>query len=446
MSTTIEKNFFIKKSINEIKSLLDKKLISMDNIFEGVIKNIENNKKYNFLCKYNRKKLINKFENFKNLPQKKNDLKGCFYLAKDIFNTKDFPTEMGSKIWKNFEPGNNARSIDEIEYNGGFLMGKTTTAEFAVHYPNKCLNPRNIKRIVGTSSSGSAAAISLGVSSFALATQSAGSISRPASYCGVIGVKPSFGSIPRTGVLKTCDTLDSIGFMTGNFKNCKSILDIISVKGLNYPNNLNSNIKNNSIKKIKVGFVKTHVWNNLHGYTKKSILNFVNKISDELKTKINLIEWDKDLSKIHKFHSNIYHKSLSYYFKREKKIGHSISNIMKEIIKEGDMIQNTKFLKSINFQDEQIKKVDSLFNSYDLVISPATIGEAPKINESEPDDASLIWTFLHTPSIFYPLFSGPNGLPYGLHFVSKRKKDYRLIEAINYLIKKNILSNEIKPV
>ena len=83
---------------------------------------------------------------------------------------------------------------------------------------------------------------------------------------------------------------------------------------------------------------------------------------------------------------------------------------------------------------------------YDLVISPATIGEAPKINESEPDDASLIWTFLHTPSIFYPLFSGPNGLPYGLHFVSKRKKDYRLIEAVNYLIKKNILSNEIKSV
>jgi Asp-tRNA(Asn)/Glu-tRNA(Gln) amidotransferase A subunit family amidase len=444
MSYKIEKDFFIKKSIKDIGNLIHKKELPIDLIFSNLLEKIELSKKYNYLCKYDQKKLSEKFSKLKNTLKEKK-LSGCFYLAKDIFNTKDFSTEMGSKIWKNFEPGNNARSIDDIEYDGGFLLGKTTTAEFAVHYPNNCLNPRNVHHLVGTSSSGSAAAIALGISSFALATQSAGSISRPASYCGVIGVKPSFGSIPRTGVLKTCDTLDTIGFMTGNFQNCKSILNSIAVQGSNYPYNLSLSYekKERDLKKIKIGFVKTHAWNNLKNYTKKSILNFIDKISEELKIKVNLIDWDNELSKIHKFHSNIYHKSLSYYFKREKKIGHSISQVMKKIIKEGDAINNNKYFEGIDFQNRQINKIDNLFDDFDLIIAPATVGEAPKINEEEVDDASLIWTFLHTPSIFYPMFLGPNNLPFGLHFVCKRKQDYRLINAINYLIEKNILSSKI---
>lgn len=440
------KNFFIENSIDKIKDLVNKNHISIDAIYSSLIKKINKKKKLKFLTNFDDQKTLENFKEYKRINNK-NNLFSCFYLAKDIFNTKNYKTEMGSKIWKNFEPGNNARVIDNLEYDNAFLLGKTTTAEFAVHYPNQCLNPRSKSRKVGTSSSGSAASISLGISSFALSTQSAGSISRPASYCGVIGVKPSFGAIPRTGVLKTCDTLDTIGFMTGNFDNIKPILKSISVNGPNYPNNLNSNVenKNKDLKKIKIGFVKTHVWDNLKNYTKENILNFVNKVGENLKTDIVHLKWEKSLTKIHKYHSNIYHKSLSYYFKREKKIGHSISDIMQKLIYEGNKISNKKYLESINFQNEQIRKADILFNNYDIIISPATVGEAPKLNEKEIDDASLIWTFLHTPSIFYPLFVGPNKLPYGLHFIAKRKKDFNLINSIDLLIKKNIFSNKINP-
>src|SRR5258706_16123921 len=91
-------------------------------------------------------------------------------------------------------------------------MGKTVTAEFAVHSPGKTLNPAAPDRLPGTSSTGSAVAVACGMVPIALGTQTGASITRPASYVGVIGFKPSFGLVPRTGVLKTCDTLDTIGW------------------------------------------------------------------------------------------------------------------------------------------------------------------------------------------------------------------------------------------
>ena len=117
---------------------------------------------------------------------------------------------MGSVIWKNFFPGNNARVVDKLINEGCLSIGKTVTAEFAVHELNKTLNPYDVTKTPGTSSSGSAVVVSTGMVPFALGTQTAGSIIRPASFCGVWGMKPSYGLIPRTGVLKTSDTLDLV--------------------------------------------------------------------------------------------------------------------------------------------------------------------------------------------------------------------------------------------
>ena len=141
----------------------------------------------------------------------KNDMP--FFTVKDIFNTYVFPTEMGSPIWEGFKAGNNSRVLSSILNSGYNFIGKTVTSEFAVHSNTATLNPLNKKRITGTSSSGSAVSVLLGESDISLATQSGASISRPASYCGVLGFKPSFGLIPRTGILKTCDPFDTVGFL-----------------------------------------------------------------------------------------------------------------------------------------------------------------------------------------------------------------------------------------
>ncbi|GAG90021.1 unnamed protein product, partial [marine sediment metagenome] len=116
--------------------------------------------------------------------------------VKDNFNTHVLPTQMGSSLWSGFTPENDARAIFNLRMNGGIVMGKTVTAEFAVHTPNGTINPHNSDHIAGTSSSGSAAAVATFMVPIALASQTAGSIIRPSSFCGVYGFKPSFGIVP----------------------------------------------------------------------------------------------------------------------------------------------------------------------------------------------------------------------------------------------------------
>jgi Asp-tRNA(Asn)/Glu-tRNA(Gln) amidotransferase A subunit family amidase len=143
--------------------------------------------------------------------------------VKDVFNTARFPTAMGSPIWNGFTPGNDARVVSDLELADAVIMGKTVTAEFAVHYPGKTVNPYDYERSPGTSSSGSAAAVACQMVPLALGTQTAGSTIRPASFTGIYGYKPTFGLIPRTGILKTLDTLDHVTF----FARCSADLRLV---------------------------------------------------------------------------------------------------------------------------------------------------------------------------------------------------------------------------
>lgn len=128
--------------------------------------------------------------------------------VKDIYNTEDMPTSHGSGLFAGYTPGNDARAVTSLRREAAIMAGKTVTAEFAVHTPNGTRNPHDLTRSSGTSSSGSAVAVATSMVPVALASQTAGSIIRPASYCGVFGFKPSYGTIPRTAMLKTTDTLD----------------------------------------------------------------------------------------------------------------------------------------------------------------------------------------------------------------------------------------------
>src|SRR5918912_700941 len=148
---------------------------------------------------------------------------------KDIFNTKEMPTQMGSPIWRNFTPGNDARVVHYLKMADAVLIGKTVTAEFAVHAPGPTLNPHNPEYMPGTSSSGSAAAVAAYMIPLALGTQTAGSTIRPASYCGVYGFKPSFGVLPRTGMLKTTDSLDTIGLFARTIEDVEKLFDPVPV-------------------------------------------------------------------------------------------------------------------------------------------------------------------------------------------------------------------------
>jgi Asp-tRNA(Asn)/Glu-tRNA(Gln) amidotransferase A subunit family amidase len=358
--------------------------------------------------------------------------------VKDVFNTVDFPTEMGSELWRGFTPGNDARIVYYLKNAGGLVGGKTVTAEFAVHALNQTLNPHNIEVTPGTSSSGSAVAVSLGIVPVTVGTQTGASILRPASFCGVYGFKPSFGLLPRTGSLKTTDSLDTVGFFVANPKDLRRVFDALRVHGPNFP--ISHKLLKDKSRQIKpknrpwnIAIVKTHTWEDADAYAKRALVEFSQKLSAVSGVQVSELVLPSEFDRSHEIHETIYGKSLSYYFSEEQRQSGRISPIMREMIQKGNKITNDSYYQALQSQDMLISKMDAIMSEYDACICLSTAGEAPPRNITEKADPSLIWTLVHLPALNIPAFVSPNGLPFGLQIVSRKYNDYLMLDFVEFL-------------
>ncbi len=371
------------------------------------------------------------------------ELHGIPVGIKDIFNTADMPTCMGSPIWEGFTPGNDARVVASLRDEGSIIAGKTVTAEFAVNHAGPTRNPRDAERITGTSSSGSAVAVATGMVPLALGTQTAGSTIRPASYCGIYGFKPSFGIIPRTGILKTLDTLDHVSFFSRSPEDLRLMLDAIRVKGKNHPfiKKYMDDDQKDKKDKWKIAFVHTPVWEHAEEYTKQAMVEFAEKISTLGNVELDIVELPEIFSTVHDVHARIYEKALSYYFQEEyKEHGERVSKLFRDMVERGMQVSNEKYLEGLQQQTIITEELDAFFDNYDIVLSHSTAGEAPLvISNNEPPDPCLIWTFSHTPSVNLPIFTGPNGMPFGAQLVSRRYHDFYLLDFMDYLEQEGVL-------
>lgn len=367
--------------------------------------------------------------------------------VKDIYNTHDFPTQMGSSLWKGFTPGNDARAVYNLKRQGAVVVGKTVTAEFAVHALEKTKNPWDETKTPGTSSSGSAVAVSLGQIPFATGTQTAGSIIRPASFCGVYGMKPSFGTIPRTGMLKTTDSLDTLGFFVLHQEDLRRGFDSMRISGKDYPISDaalcdKSRQKKPDSRKWKVAFVHTHTWDKTPVYAKDAIESFITQLKTDTGVDVIESELPKEMGRAHIVHEKIYNKALSYYFQNEYKQAEQVSPVMNDLIQKGNRISVTDYQSAINEQMEMIYKMDDYFKDIDVVISLSTAGEAPPREITELPDPALMWTLTHLPAVSVPTFSSPNGLPFGMQVVARKYNDYLLLDFLDYLRGKGLIPSK----
>lgn len=441
-------NLFFDKSIKEIhKSMKTGELTPVD-IAKVCIENVKefDSKYFAFEC-FDESILMQQAKNTEiRLKNNQNirPLEAIPVGIKDIYNTKEFKTQMGSPLWKDFTPGNDARVVHYVKEAGGIIPGKTVTAEFAVHTLNQTLNPHDITKTPGTSSSGSAVAVALGMVPAALGTQTAGSIVRPASFCGVYGCKPSFGLLPRTAMLKTTDSLDSLGFFTSKVEDLKTMFDVVRVHGANFPFSykaLNDKSRQNKpdSRPWKIAFVKTYTWNDAFDYAKKSITEYVNKLASNKNIEITEIELPTEMEQSHLVHETIYNKTLSYYFKNEYANAELVSPIMKELIEEGLKTSVEEYHKSLETQNHLCKIMDDVLSEYDAIISLSTAGEAPDRNVLENRDPALIWTLNHLPVVSVPMFKSPNGLPFGFQLVSRKYNDYLLFNLLDFLSNERLI-------
>lgn len=373
-------------------------------------------------------------------------LEGVPVAVKDIFNTADFPTQMGSPLWSGFTPGNDARAVFHLRRAGALIPGKTVTAEFAVHTLGKTVNPWAPERTPGTSSSGSAVAVAMGMVPVALGTQTAGSIVRPASFTGVWGFKPSFGLIPRTGMLKTTDSLDTVGYFVGHAADLGPVLDALRVDGRDYP--ISHAAFNDVARQAapvdrpwRVALLRPQVWSRAPGYARQAVEGWAWLAQRSRACAVEIVEPELpfELAECHRVHATIYNRALAYYFKAEHERAELVSPVMKALIEAGQRITPAEYEAALARQVELVRIADKFMRDFDVAVTLSTAGEAPLRHVEEAPDSALMWTLAQLPALSAPVFRSPRGLPFGLQLVARRYNDPLLLKFVAEAVRAGLL-------
>jgi len=376
-------------------------------------------------------------------------LSGVPLGVKDVFNTADFPTTMGSELWRDFTPGNDARVVAQAKLAGAVIAGKTVTAEFAVHAPGATINPRDPTRTAGTSSTGSAVAVACGMVPLALGTQTAGSIIRPASYVGVPAYKPSFGLVPRTGVLKTADTLDTIGWFARRVGDLRLMLDALRVRGRDYPVPERGLERYASRRReggrFRVAIARAPSWDGAAPHVRAALVEYANQLANRQDVELSELDLRDSLGRAHDVHRTLYHKSLAYYFFRERRQAGRLSEIFREIVADGDATAPDQFQAALREHARLRDAFETACAGIDILLTHAVADEAPPLDRPEPPDSCLVWTLCGAPALALPLFHGPNRLPIAAQFVAPRFADYQLLDFVEAICPQPFPIADISP-
>ena len=359
---------------------------------------------------------------------------GLTLSVKDNIYVSGLGIGMGTDLWKIEKSGFDARVISNLKESGALIVGKTKTAEFAIHKPPDTRNPIDYAAAVGTSSTGSAASVSANFVMASIGTQSAASVIKPASYCNVIGFKPSYGMIPRTGILKTADTLDSVGFFSKDYETLDVVFAGSLVSGIDHPfNNIKANMEQNK-KKIRIAILLGPEIS-----SERVQFQFMEKV-DKLLRNTNFDRIEIDLNRIveeaRTTHRNLYYGNVAYFLAQDLQIDfNKLSPELQEVIEFGNKVTQLELHEARLMQEKFTTLVDDMFEDVDYILTPSTFDVPPDFGKSDQiNDSSFFWTLCGNPTISIPGAMSFNGERYvGLQVIAKKYNDYNLIEFAKQL-------------
>ena len=369
------------------------------------------------------------------------DLHGVPVGIKDIFDTENMPTSDGTEIHKENPSWNDCTVVSKLKQAGAIIMGKTVTTELAYYSPGKTKNPHDPTRTPGGSSSGSAAAVASHMVPLAIGSQTNGSVIRPASYCGVVGYKPTKGLISRHLVLQISRALDQIGVFSNTLEDAALISEQLFGYDKQDPDtSLSAKPKLLDATKQKpplepiFAYIKLPFMDELDEDAKKGF----EEIKDELKGKIDEIELPEGFVDIPEWHKVIMESDMARSFSAEyTKSKHKLSNNIIEAIERGMKYTAVEYNNALSKIDAANIYFKQFFYDYDAILTPSASGEAPKGLKSTGNPIfCTIWTFCGMPCISLPLLQGKNGLPVGVQLVSSLFDDERLFRNASWLTKK----------
>lgn len=338
---------------------------------------------------------------------------------KDVIDTADMPTGYGSETYAGHRPAGDALAVARLREAGAIIMGKLVTAEFATYCPGPTTNPINPAHTPGGSSSGSAAAVADQQIPLSLGTQTAGSVIRPASFCGIFGFKPTFGRYPTAGVLETSPRLDTLGVFA------RSVDDLLLVDAVLAPDAVAEQGRSD---RPKVGVYRSDVWDQASPSMRAAL--------DDSADWLHALGYDVfEIAVPYPFDrlveaQTIIHKREAWICmgQMRKERGDRVSQAFRDFIDSGEAVDAETYAEACQVQEKCRAAEAKLFAGADLLLSPGAPGIAPEgLSATGNPVFNRMTTALGVPCFGFPV-SSERRLPLGLQLIGRRGADRTLLQ------------------
>jgi len=352
-------------------------------------------------------------------------LHGLAIGVKDIMETADMPTTHGSRAYEGYRPRADAACVALARAAGAIVLGKTVTTEFAAGAPGKTRNPHNPAHTPGGSSSGSAAGVADYMMPLAFATQTAGSIIRPASFCGVVGYKPSFGTIPLSGTKALAESFDTIGGMARSVRDVALFIEAISHRPGLVPKEPHPH--------PRIGLYRTAEWGKADAACQATVERAAERLSRagaQVQDRPPFPPYD-GIVDVHLTHMT-YEAGRNLAWERTNRLD-VLQPRSLELLREAAAITVAAYDAARQATDAARARVGELFGDFDALLVPAAPGEAPARLDMTGDPLfNRTWTLLRLPCITVPAGTGANGLPIGIQLVGRLGDDARTLAIAQF--------------
>lgn len=353
-------------------------------------------------------------------------LHGIPIAVKDIFDVFDWPTAAGSKLWANSIARQDCEIVQRMRQAGAIFLGKTVTTQYASFDPPVTRNPWNPARTPGGSSSGSAAALATGMCFGALGSQTGGSITRPASYCGVAGLKPTYGLLPLDGIVPLAPSMDHPGPMA----RCVRDLGLLfqGMAGIHAPTQTN------------VGETLPPLLGRLHGLfddlAEPGVTQAMNEVCDKLARKgatvldVGLPPAFSEVVQRHRVVMAV--EGAAYHQERLQRHPEDYAPKIRALLEEGLACPAPEYARCKEHQRQLRDDMVQCFARVSVLLCPATTGPAPDASTTGNPAFNSPWSYTGLPTVSFPTGQFRDGLPLALQLVGEDGEEEKLLAVAQW--------------
>lgn len=357
---------------------------------------------------------------------------------KDVIDTARIPTENGAAIDAGRVPEEDAYVTSRLKQAGAIIMGKTVTTELAFLRPSKTRNPHDLDHTPGGSSAGAAAAVADAMVPLALGTQTGGSVIRPASYCGITGFKPTFGAIPRRGVLTQSPSLDTVGVFARSPADAALLADCLfgddpadkATSPAPFPR-LHEAVISGAPLPPTFALFHPPGWQDADPQLHEAFAELVEALGEQV-FEVTLPPAFDDAAALRE---RVNFAEMAHSFHRYERGGRDLlGDETKSALKTGNAVLARDYLAALDWQDILYAGLDEVLQRSNAILCPAATGPAPEGLETTGNPIfNGLWTFCGTPAVTIPVLVSESGLPMGVQLVGARGDDARLLRTAQWM-------------